>query len=324
MECLNNLVGVGAACETAKPYQLKSIDITESFLNKIVVDEYDTGVELGQAKISFAANSMAAEASQFFISDAYTQSVIDEQTIGLQRPTTSTSTGWAGIRFKIPNDTVHIRLDVVEIQLQLEYTGTVTVKGYNLKDGSEILSQDIDVVSGVITSTPIMLSEVSAKRLTDIALVYDTTGITARKYTVSASCGSCNKWSTVGKYVSATGVQFSGGFQSANATTIAHTSGMSLRYSLNCDYSSFLCSIKSQLGLPLLHKAAADIYVYQLTNNRFNDRSDDEFDAISKKIRHHESEYGRLMNIALNNLRLPSNECFGCKQSFGFNTILPG
>lgn len=325
MQCLIDLVGVGTECEDAKTYSLKDVDITDTFLNKIVGDEYDTGLELGNAKIAFAAKTLAHQAANYFAKNSYTTSVIEENTIG-KRNEGQVVSGFnkSGIRLKLLNDTAHVKTEVVSVQLQLDYTGNITVECYDLHDGSLIGTKTVAVTAGTIATANVEFSKSASKRNTDIAIVYNSSGIDSYKYTVKYGCNSCSAFTRVGQYTEATAVNFDGDVLRENATGVSHTSGLSIIYNLSCDYSAFLCSIKDRLAIPLMHKAAADIYFYQITNNRFNDRSDDERERVIEKMTEHTEQYEMGMKLTLKNIITPNNICFGCSGKFGLNNVLPG
>ena len=325
MNCFNDMISVGGSCETSHTYNLTSVDITESFLNKIVGSEYDNGADLGRAKIDFAAKEMSQSASDFFSRNAYTTSVIEQNTIG-RRNEGQLVAGFtkSGIRFKLLNNTAHVKLSLVTIQLQLDTTADVTVYVYDLHDGSVIGSKVVSVVSGIIATANIEISKSYSKRNTDLAVVYDSSSFDSYKYTVTANCANCDTFHRVGQFVEASAVDFTGQVLAENAITKTHTSGLSVVYSLCCDYSDFLCSIKNQLALPLLHKIAADIYFYQLSNTRWNDRSDDEKENVMAKIKVHAENYEDGMKRTLQNMGTPNNICFGCSDKLRLVNTLPG
>lgn len=320
--CLSNLVSSGFSCD-ANPAQntLKQIGISESMLSAVIGDEYQNAQELVDDKIAFCESVIYQEAAGFMSKGSYNASLIDSRTVGERLTGTKPAySGMGGFIFDLdaPSQQVpDLSLNISNIAIHVQYTGNITLNVWNITENKLLSTQVVSVVSGVLLNVPVNIQVRNGRRPVKIAVGYDKTGIVSETYSMYADCASC-PIKRCGMHVHGYGADFN--TSTWAITRNGHMSGMSIDYSLSCLYDKVVCANQHLMSLPMLYKVASELMIYALNTYRYNDEDKAKFESY---LNHFASNYAAKMEFAFSNIRLPNNECFGCKSKFGTKTITP-
>lgn len=333
-DCFDDLISLKDYCSSipsTSGYYIDDAGITLHELNKYIGSEYQTGAELFVDKRSFSIAVIESQINTHLSAKYNNRTLIEGKRVGFfqdNQQLVSSPGGLAGIKFKLQNTTSYLREYFAEVSLQLNYTGDVTVYIYDLIQGS-ILD------SFVITCLPYQISTVypqikidSSRNLTNIAFLYDTTGIESVNTLLSESgCSSCNNYSITCESMTAQGIQIGSASQKIenSCTPLTNTAGMSVVFSLSCNNRGWLCSIGNLLAVPMIYKTAELIMEYALysVNERVNNAT-----IIPEKLEErrilYRDNYDKTINNVLKNISLPSDaKCFECSQPIRYATMLP-
>lgn len=337
MGCFDNIVTVQGTCNdevSESGITLLDIGISLNELNDYITSDYPNGQALGDSKISFARKLIVNEIYKHFQDKFIAKSVIDGQVVGYQSDNMSVISGTAntlkGVEIKTCTEDSYTSFYISSISLFTDYTGDVDVFVYDLKQNKLLDTIVIACVAGQISKTFINKTYNSGRLDMDIIICYDTTAINSYKtYPKLNGCTDCNSSGTsyLNKYLKAGGINILSASDKINENLSyqTDTAGISLTYSLNCDYENWLCTIKHLIALPLAYKAAELIMEYALhSSDRVNSRKILDTETIEARRQHYATKYYESKNSIIKNMTLPTDsKCFKCRQPLRTATILP-
>jgi hypothetical protein len=171
----------------------------------------------------------------------------------------------------------------------------------------------------------------SARRATEIAIVYESTFDTLRMIPKQGSCLDCGgnpKYSHMCPFVDALGVVLTiSGDTVQTITSTPYTWGMSLNYNVNCDRNAWLCSIGASLSMSLAYLTAVEIVGYGLTvstTQRSNTAVTISAEQLTQMQAAYTARFNEEFNAVLQHIQLPQDTyCFDCRRTSKYVEALP-
>lgn len=334
MSCHENIIGLDG-CEPAAPssgLKLNQLGINLTLLDSIVQDDYINGHSLFEAQRDLAWAEIKATIYTKFSRSLKEKSILDGARIGIYQENLQSQAAAAinrGVQLKLNQSSSYATLHISKIQFFGNYTGNVVVKVYDVIQGRQIDTLTIASIAGELSETVVNKTYESDRHPLNLAFLYNATAIPSYQSTVkNGGCAGCS----AGKFVSCSPFIEARAVEAALGTIIqnnisgkSYTGGLSLIYSINCNYEAWLCSIANVIGLPLLYKTAAQIRQYQINAARFNDTTTIDIEKAEAAYKQNEAFYVDSIEQLLRNINLPSDRfCFSCRQQTKTGTMLPG
>ena len=349
-ECFDNLIAVRGGCtETTLQtggFFINQIGITLKELNDIISSDYETGEDLLDDKISFAADVIKQDIYTHFSPKFKVNSILEGQRIGyysdnltLVNGIAATSlgiqitigeTGFTNSIFNSQNNSSYLDFFVSDIILFTDYTGNVVVNIYDLIQNKLLDTITIAGVANEMVTTTINKVYKSNRKKMDLIFVYDSTGINAISSTVNGS-GTCTSCGTTfincNQFVRASGIKVltASNKIKSNITGVSNVGGLSINYSLQCNHTDFLCTFANLMALPMLYKVGIELMEYSLLNSdRENSETIIDVEKNKERLKLFYGKFDEAMNNLLKNIKLPNDRhCFECEQRNKTVTMLP-
>lgn len=307
--------------EPSSGLYLDQINITKKELESYV--EGVTVKEFTEDKIIFAAKKVASDINNKFVPSLKASSVVDSGRVGHYQDNMQLNAAQngvsKGVNIRLCRETSHLNLNITRISLFTDFSGVVTVKVWDLIQNKEIDSIPITCVANEITSLFVNKGYSSTNKRMNIAFIYDASGVgNYTSYISPGGCSSCiNKgsWYAYNSFFDARGITILNASNKVEENIISstNTAGMSLEYSVTCNYEEWLCSIAGIVAMPILYKTAAEIMGYAINSKRFNDRAQNERDLMKERRDEYELNYRENMDNILKNIVKPNDAvCFSC------------
>jgi len=338
MSCFTDYITVTGTCSdgtSASGYSLKDAGIMLTELNDVVTKDYANGKALGEAKIDFARKLVENRILEHFSGKLRANSIIEGQRIGYptdNKVVESGTTGkFKGFELEVCNQDSFVSVYISELSLFLNHSGDVDVLVYDVKQAKLLDTITITAVAGEIVTSYVNKTYESDRKELHLAFIYDSDGVDAyQTYTkVAKGCRGCGTSGSqyINAYVTANGVSIddADARTETNFDTIGHTAGLMAQFAINCNYSAWICSVKHQLALPILYKAAAEVMEFTLhTSDRENTRTLIDAEKNVERMAFYTTRYNETIDAVLKNMTLPNDgKCFGCKQVTRNVTMLP-
>jgi hypothetical protein len=335
MSCYDNLIGIKSGCsvtETSQSLYIEDIGITCSEADSYINNEFETGQQLIEAKIAFAAKVVSKSIQNHFSSVIETRNFLTSQNLGVYQDNLQTQSlvaaNLGGLNITLLNASSYLDIYVNTISLQVNTTATISVLVYNLVTGLLIDTIAVDCVANEITTKIINKTYSSNRQKLDLIFVYDVSTIASYKCQLNyEGCGSCSGYRYANYYLAATPVIV----PSASAkirtslTNQSHTYGMSINYTIQCSLESWLCNMSNFMALPILYKAAEEIMNYAtMSSNRNNSDSNQDYEKNKERAAFFNTQYLEHLNASIGNIMLPKGDiCFQCNERVKSKIILP-
>lgn len=105
---------------------------------------------------------------------------------------------------------------------------------------------------------------------------------------------------------------------SVNINTVVSSggsSGMSLRYAIDCSLDAYICTIRNQFLMPFVYLLCAEFIKEKLHSDRLNRyTSDMTLEEGSALITDYELKFRNQLDTLIYNIKMPSNQCFSCNE----------
>lgn len=351
MSCLDEIIKVGRDCEgSAGKMTLEDIGIYLSELNDFVTSDYKNGRELGEAKIASAIRLVENSVAELFRDSYKVKSIIDSDTIGHYNDTIKSMANTEelnGIQLELCNDRSYIDLYINEVYFFSPVTINTKVFIFDVTGGKLLDEFDASFKKDCINTVEIGKTYRSYKQNANIAILVNTSSIDSvyESSLTLKGCSSCRGHNTakINRYINARGIYVndsSAGVSIAdtdgnlilplvikkeNIRGRAHTSGLSVDYSIQCNHSRWLCSYKNKLVLPIAYKAGMEIMKYALfTSDRMNSKTTIDSEKLQARLVEYENEYERIITNLTSGVRVPNDrDCFVCKEDIRSKVMLP-
>ena len=337
LECFDDIIGLRGACDT--PISNSGlwlddigIDLTEldSIINKTQVDS----VDFFEKKRDFALKQIIALIHTHFSDKYKTNSALISGRIGFGKENQEVVAAAAtlkGIELELCNQDSFVDVYVSSMSLQVNTSGAVNVFVYDLFQNKLLDTIAITAVSGqTITVYPNKTYKSTRKEL-DIIFVYDASAFSSVKTTVTIggckSCGDGGSMVNLNRYLSTRSVSILSADAKIvdNLTAASDTGGLSLVYSVQCNYDDWLCTIANSMALPVLFKTGYEIMDFAYNNSlRLNTTTTINWENLVKRRDEYNLRFQDSIQSLLQNIKLPNDEkCFECRQKSKHRIILP-
>jgi hypothetical protein len=335
MECFDEVIGIKSGCEitpSSSGLYIEDIAITCKEADDYINAEYETGQALIEDKISFAGKVIGKSVKNYFQSQINTRQFLDSKILGTNQDNlvlmNAVSGNYGGLSLALANQSSYLDVFINELSLQVNYTGSIDVKVYNLVTGALLDTISVDCIAGEISTKVVNKSYASNRKKLDLIFVYDVDSIQSYKTTLDYSgCGSCSGFTYGNSFITSTPIIIDAGSSKirSNIVSQTHTYGLSINYSVQCNFDGWLCNISNLLSLALLYKAGEEIMNYAvLSSDRNNSNANIDYERNTERRDYFKTLYTEQMNTALKGLILPKNDiCFSCNQVMRSTIILP-
>lgn len=332
MACFDNVVSLKELCETPDTFSgiyLNDIGVTRQFIEDIITSDSTHITDFLSGKITHALRVVQSAVHAHMGGRINANTLITSHRLGWPLNNTPTSAGgdWKGIQLTLNNYSNFVSLELSQLSLQVNTTGTVPVRVYDLYQNVLLDTINVSAVSGqVVTVYPHKVYQSEGRPL-NLFVGYNATGITSVTTTIRQN-QCCGIVACTNEYLQAKGVtNTTGHFIDEDCTGIAHTGGVSLVYSLSCDTYSWMCGYARALALPIAYKVASEMYLHGILN-AVNSRSSNtvnlNVEQMNQAQAFYEAQYNQLLNNVLHNMVIPSdNACFNCNAPVRSAVIMP-
>lgn len=336
LNCLDNLIGIDGSCNDNTPTSnLNITDLTGISLKSAdaAIDEtFVSGKELIEKKIQLAKNAVLNRIRGHLAANVEMLSNIENDTIGHYQDNltveASEANFYRGIRVRVDRYP-DLEFYVNSISLQLDAAVTTNILVFDMITGNQV-GTPIPITTTVngITTVQVNRSYVSNKQKIHLLFVIDA-GV-ANSYDTDIHKGyrrscvhCCADWSSRFAWFQGARIAIADTKIQDNLTGTDGTFGMSMNYSLNCSFDSFLCNIGNQLAWPILYKAGSElmkelkhskrlnsiINIYSGSNEELEEEFNEEFELSIKEIMEN---------------TVPQNSfCFSCKPRTSWQVVIP-
>jgi hypothetical protein len=336
--CFDNLVSIRGACtETTATsgLYLDDFGVTLNECESYVTGDYSDAEDFVLKKIQASGKMIASSVNTFFSGKMITSPLSDNNRAGyvlqdMEADPLVLAT-MKGIQFNVYSEKSFLDFYVDYVELFTDFTGSIDVKVYDL-----FQNKLLDTISVNTTANQISRKTVGKKYSTyrhdmNIAFLYDASTVGAYKTVISATgCGNCrdrNYFFKCNTYTQGRGVQIGVATNKVNENMsgTSYTGGMSVGYSVSCNYDLWLCSIGGLLALPLIYKSCAMIMFAAMNEGkRINTATTINMEQIQRKYNYFDTEYRNEMNRILPLIRIPEdNMCFECNDRVRTRISLP-
>ena len=335
--CFENLIGIRELCTPQVPtsgLMLNQTGINLDFIKSIIMKDYRDPQQFVDDKIAFATKLVTDQVARHFSAAIRTSTILAGARAGQATDNKKLKAAEAGqlkgINVQLCNKSSYLDFFLSEITLFTNFSGTVPVIVYDLVQGIQIDTFNVTTTAGQISRAIVNRLYKSNKKRLDIIIVYDITAIGQYETLLSLSgCTSCG--AQEGQVLSTPYVDFSSiKIASASAKLrenlvfTSDTGGMSLVYSIQCNKTDWQCENSNLLALPILYKAAAEIYLYGTISDRENSRTLISGEVMEKRYASSEGFYQDTMRDLMPRIQLPKHDkCFHCNRQSANVVILP-
>lgn len=337
LECFDDIIGLRGSCDTPTSNSglwIDDIGIDLEELDSIINKGASDSVSFFEGKRDFAIKQIIALIHTHFSDKYKSNTVLDSKRIGFAKENQEAAAAAAtlkGIEIELCNQDSFVDIFVSSISLQANTNGAVNVLVYDLFQNKLLDTIAITAVSGqVVTVYPNKTYKSNRKEL-DLIFVYDATNFSSVKTTITkggcTSCGDGGSMTKLSSYLSARSISVLSADAKieSNLTAGTDTGGLSIVYSIQCNYDDWLCTISNAIALPILFKTGYEIMDYAYHNSkRLNSTTTIDWENLVRRRDEYNTRYQDAINTLLTNIKLPSDEkCFECRQKSKNVVILP-
>jgi hypothetical protein len=336
--CFEKLLGL-KGCQISEPstgLYIDDLGINTTLLGQLITDQYNTGIELFEAKRAFAWRKLSSDMLTRLQATMKADTIIENKRIGQVLTNASNvdpalgAGRYAGIRVKIdPNNTSFLNFYLSQLQIDI-YTMSTPVEVLVFDMTTLKFIDNFDYQSEAVEEF-IGRTYKAKRRKLDLAFVYEALYDTTKMITKKGACTDCGgrlKEAHICPFVDAIGIELTtDGFNVTSSVAKKYTQGMSFVYNVNCDRESWLCSIGGLMAMPLAYATAVEIYDYALTiapTRRVNTSVSINVEGITQARDIAQTRYNEELSAMLTNMRLPDDRhCFDCNKNYKYVTALP-
>lgn len=328
-DCLTSLVGLDNCTTGNEPFKLNQIGYSVSQLEDLMDDSYSTVVDMFAANRATAAHMVATDIISNMPKSIAAMTGLENRTVGVlpDNRELMTQTGFVGIRLDFHNRNEMLKMRIGRIRLYAAFSGATTVQVRNLNTGQIIGAATITAVSDQIVEINTNIEVVSNRQDLKLWIGYDST-LLGNAYKVqldSRGCSSCSGRDSRSAFILSRMSKIQSPFTFSTATSLNHTGGLSIDYTIECDFDSYACSLAGFLGLPMLYKTAMLILEYGLkSGGQFSEQKTTNAENNDERYTQAQFHYTQEMQKAISNMRFPVNRCFHCNTVTEIYNRLPG
>lgn len=183
---------------------------------------------------------------------------------------------------------------------------------YDVNQSKLIKTITIDLVEGFNTIPVNFEFSEPRYQTSTLLLCYDTSIITS-----VTSLGNYPETSFDDRRVYVTGARVVNK-TAVNINTVVSSngsSGMSIRYSIQCSLDAYICSIRKEFLMPFVYLLCAEFIKEKVSSDRLNrytmSMTEEQAAAL---IEDYEIRYSEQLETVIYNIKLPHNQCFTCNE----------
>lgn len=337
LECFEDIIGLRGSCDTPTSNSglwIDDIGIDLEELDSIINKSQSDSVAFFESKRDFALKQIIALVHAHFSDKYKSNTVLDSKRIGFgkeNQEVVAAAGTLKGIEIELCNQDSFVDVFVSSISLQVNTNGAVNVLVYDLFQNKLLDTIAITAVSGQTVTVYPNKTYKSLRKELDIIFVYDATAFSSVKTTITQggckSCGDGGSMVKLGSYLMTRSVSVLAADAKieSNLTASGDTGGLSLEYSIQCNYDDWLCTISNSVALPILFKTGYEIMDYAYHNSkRLNTTTTINWEDLLARRTEYQTRYEDSINSLLTNIKLPNDEkCFECRQKSKHSIILP-
>jgi hypothetical protein len=321
--CLNTLVGIDGYCdESALAINLNDIGIALSELESLISDDYANGLALFKAKQKIANAKIQSDIVQYLGSKYRASSVIESNYAGVYQQPIKFKAGlgagnFKGIIIRLQENSSYLSYYFNQATINVAFTGMLDVLVYNVRTGQLLKTLQVATTANEPTNFTLDLKVDANRQQTDIAIVYESIYDYAVTSPTLNYCTGCKGDEPVwcDQYTYAIGVEFDGN----KFKSIGDTGGVSVQWSISCDFASWLCSIGHLVRIPLAYKIASEIMEYAYNISPFyrnNSHTVNQVETIQRRYDFYSQQYQIEMEKLLKNMNqnAMAAPCFNCRE----------
>ena len=321
--CYDNFIlPKGCDRESTSGVYSNDIGVDINFLNAITTKD-QTGLQLWDDKVRFAGKSTALMINQALAHKFKAKTIIDGRRVGFLQSGTKAA-GENGLQIYICDSSSYLDIYVPDIEITLSQNDTIDIQvldAYSL----EVLDTfpNISCSAGVPKVVTIDKTYSALRKNAGVIITHDASVPTVTTTVKESGCFSCtSNWICGNNVAKVQGVVKDGTWKAAG-----HTGGISIVYSVSCNYEAYICSIRNRLVLPILYKAGAEIMDFAKNvspNDRVNTSVTINKDSVKERKEELEFKFRESLDAIIGNITLPNDErCFVCNQKSRHAIILP-
>lgn len=345
LDCFQDLISIRGGCDEIIPSSgvyLDDMGISIANIDEFITKDYQGSYDLFTKKRDFALKLITNQITNF-LSDRYlSTSLIESQRLGFfqdnLQQVAATAGKRKGINIEFNNLDSYVDLYVSELDIQLNYSGAVNIRVYDLLQNKLIDTIPITAVANEIISVfPAKTYKSNRKKLNLNFEVWilDSNGneVLASANTTylrgGNNCATCGGGTYSNSYLNARAISIGAGDTriKSNLSGESATGGLSIVYSLTCNHQDWLCNIAQSIAVPLAYKTAYELMAFAMevsSNERTNTFTFANGDKLDDRKNRYDREYSKWMDNLLSNIKLPSDSnCFVCNSRTTNAVILP-
>ncbi len=329
MDCIENVLGLKGGCTELSSTQSVFLNsyVNYNELAQIVDGNEQSSVDdFFRERRALAVQQIIAEIQDYNRPSYKFPSIVVNDVAGEETEDLEASqvtSGLVGLALKRRDPNTYLMYRVNELMLFLNYTGNVTVLAIDLDTGVTLESTVIATTAGVITSK--YVEWLFPNR--NIAIVFDATGKNGYRTRLHGDgCAACNNgWVSCNNAVNGKQVKFPALVVTNNtALGASDLGGLKVRYNVECDHATWLCSIRANLAIAMLCKTSELIMEYAIFQTaRENVKTKLDRTLVEKRQLMYNSKYAEAMTRLFSTMTPPSDpKCFVCKRTSKYVTML--
>jgi hypothetical protein len=316
--CFEHLVALKDICEPKDcRLYINDLGIDRSYLEGIITKDFSNVKEFYLAQLRLAFNDISGMIHSWVQPKLSTVSSLYSGKTGfLESGSYHDTSTFQGFYVKLNQNNDYI-LTITQLKLITNYTGKVSVFGYDYQTGEMLTHTVIDCISGVystkktniVISRPIML------------FLWKPAGKKTKKTQVATGM-CCGKTQVKNNHYTIAGIK--GDFGAFTETEL--TGGLGAEFSVECDFNAWICRNSNLLTLPMLYRTA--IYIYQFALNtskhhRTNTMVTINSETTESALAWATEQFNKSINGALQNMVVPDNGCFKCREFARSQLVMP-
>jgi len=336
--CFDDLIALRGACSDTVPTSslwLNDLGIDMNFVGQVITKDYASPADFFNRKRDFAVRMVSNQIHNFLRPKYKANSVLENFRIGQPQDNLKLIAGSGnlkGIEIDLCQSSSYLDVYISEIALQISTTTDVDVLIYDLIQDKLLDTVTIHCIANEITRVYYKKTFKAERRMLNLFIGYDSTGISANTTRLKKGCTNCsggyqsmiqNNYSKI----RAAEIDPNGQIIKSNLDYIQDTGGLSVVHSLGCNHENWLCSISNQMAFPVLYKTAALMIDHGLSaskDQRSNTTVTINREEYMERLARMEHFYAEAMNNLLQNIKPPSDTaCFECKDNLKHMIVLP-
>lgn len=332
--CYDNLIGVRGYCDNVTPtsriYLNDLTGMDMATLDSGVNAEANTAAQLILNKMDAAFLMMLNDARQAMSSRWLNVSSLAQNVLGRyddELTALAAKNVFRGVGVRLyENDYVEVNLSAVT--LLVNYTGNVNVLVVDLRTG-----QTLDTITvACVANTPVRVTAnktyKSNGQILNLAFIYNATSVPSYQTSLfeGLGCNSCERSVRgVNRYAYERSLEIPAASAKVeqNIKTGTYTGGLSVDYSIQCSFESFICSQMSALAYPFAYKVAALLMKEMQFSKRLNGIILTSRERHEELYNYYESEYNQAMHNYFTSAQFASGSCFACNQRIRQRVAIP-